>query len=54
MSENTSPFVADPDNPTDDELAAAIRRGLDNGTLIDAADWMAAHAAELGKDASLA
>jgi hypothetical protein len=39
-----SPYVADPLNPTDDELAAAIERSLANGTLIDAADWMAAHA----------
>ena len=45
------PFVADPANPTDDELAAAIERSLALGTLIDAGDWMAAHAAELGKDA---
>ena len=48
-----SPYVADPASPTDEELSAAIQRGLDNGTLIDAADWMAEHAAELGRDASL-
>jgi hypothetical protein len=47
--EDTSPYVADPLNPTDEELSAAIQRGLDNGSLIDAADWMAQNAAELGK-----
>ena len=41
-----SPFVADPDNPTDEEIAAAIQRSLDAGTLIDAADWMARYEAE--------
>ena len=41
MSDAASPFVADPANPTDDELAAAIQRGLANGTLIDAAAWLA-------------
>lgn len=41
-----SPFVADPDNPTDAELAAAIQRSLDAGLLIDAADWLAANAPE--------
>ena len=44
---NESMYVADPLNPTDEELAAAIQRGLANGTLIDAADWMAAHAVEV-------
>ena len=51
--EPTPVYAVDPLNPTDAELAAAIQRGLDNGTLIDAADWMAQHAAELGKDTSL-
>jgi len=36
-----SEFVKDPANPTDAELAAAIERGLANGTLIDAADFFA-------------
>jgi|SRR5215471_19488524 len=36
-----SPYVADPANPTDAELAAAIQRGLADGTLIDAADFLA-------------
>ena len=35
------PYAIDPANPTDAELAAAIQRGLADGTLIDAADWMA-------------
>jgi hypothetical protein len=39
--EAVSPFVADPANPTDEELAAAIQRGLDNGTMIDADVWLA-------------
>jgi hypothetical protein len=34
-------YVADPMNPTDAEMSAAIQRGLANGTLIDAADWLA-------------
>lgn len=37
-------FAADPMNPTDAELSAAIERGLENGTLIDSADWMAREA----------
>lgn len=41
MSE--SPFVKDPENPTDAELAAAIQRGLADGSLVDAADWLAAN-----------
>ena len=45
----TLAYAADPANPTDAELAAAIQRSLDNGSLIDAADWMAEHAAELGR-----
>ena len=40
------PYVADPANPADAELAAAIQRGLADGSLIDAADWLAQHAAE--------
>jgi hypothetical protein len=36
-----SPFVADPANPTDDEIAAAIQRGLDDGSIIDSADFLA-------------
>jgi len=44
-----APYVVDPLNPTDEELAAAIQRGLGNGSLIDAADWMAQHAAELDR-----
>jgi hypothetical protein len=43
------PYVADPLNPTDEELAAAIQRSLELGTLIDAEEWMARHAAELGR-----
>ena len=39
-----SPYVADPLNPTDEELSAALQRGLDNGSLIDAAEWMARNA----------
>lgn len=39
-----SPYVADPANPTDEELAAAIKRSLEAGTLIDADDWMARNA----------
>ena len=35
------PYAVDPMNPTDAELAAAVERGLANGTLIDAADWLA-------------
>jgi hypothetical protein len=41
-----SPYVVDPANPTDDELAAALERGLADGTLIDAADWLAANRPE--------
>ena len=44
-----SPYVADPANPTDAEISAAIERGLANGSLIDAGEWMARHAAELGR-----
>lgn len=36
-----NPFAADPASPTSDELAAAIQRGLDNGTLITAEDFLA-------------
>ncbi|MCW2929925.1 MAG: hypothetical protein JWM19_887 [Actinomycetia bacterium] len=37
----SNPFAADPDYPTDDELAAAIQRGLDRGDLITAEDFLA-------------
>ena len=37
-------FAVDPLNPTDAELSAAIERGLADGTLIDAVDWMAEQA----------
>ena len=36
-----SEFVKDPANPTDAELAAAIDRGLADGSLIDAEAWIA-------------
>lgn len=42
----TSPYVADPAYPTDEELTAAVERGLADGSLIDAGEWMARHAAE--------
>lgn len=50
------PFAADPLNPTGEELAAAIQRGLADGTLIDAADWMAreAEAHASGPEAAIA
>jgi hypothetical protein len=32
------------DEPTDAELSAAIERGLADGSLIDATDWLAANA----------
>lgn len=38
-----SPYVQDPANPTDAELAAAIQRGLADGSLIDAEAWLADH-----------
>jgi len=38
---NESPFVKDPANPTDAEIAAAIARGLANGTIITAEDFLA-------------
>jgi len=37
----TGEYVKDPASPTDAELSAAIERGLADGTLIDAEDWMA-------------
>jgi hypothetical protein len=43
-NEEGYPYVADPLNPTDDELTAAIKRGLADGTLIDADEWMARNA----------
>lgn len=39
-----SDYVKDPANPTDAEIVAAIERGLANGTLVDAAEWLAANA----------
>lgn len=36
-----SPFVADPANPTDDELAAAIQRGMADGSIITAEEFLA-------------
>jgi hypothetical protein len=47
-----SPYVADPENPTDAELAAAVERGLADGTLIDSADWLAQQAAETADPAA--
>lgn len=41
-----APYVIDPANLTDAEMAAGIQRGLSDGSLIDAADWMAANAPE--------
>jgi len=38
---NGSPYVQDPANPTDAELAAAIERGLADGSLITAEDFLA-------------
>ena len=35
-----SPYVKDPLNPTDAELAAAIQRGLANGTILDARQFL--------------
>jgi hypothetical protein len=40
-SKPTPVFVKDPANPTDAELAAAIERGLADGSLIDASEWLA-------------
>ena len=45
-----NPYVADPANPTDAEIEAAIERSLANGSLIDADDWLERHAAELDRD----
>jgi hypothetical protein len=45
-----SAFVADPDNPTDFELAAALDRGLADGSLIDSADWLAEQRAKDAAD----
>lgn len=36
----TAEYVKDPANPTDAELAAAVKRGLATGQLVDAAEWM--------------
>lgn len=49
--EPASPFVADPANPTDAELGAAVERGLADGSLIDSADFLA-RAAENDADAT--
>jgi hypothetical protein len=40
-----SPYVKDPLNPTDAELAAAVQRGLANGTILTAEQFLekAAH-----------
>lgn len=38
-----APFVIDPASPTDAEMAAAVTRGLADGSLVDAADWLAAN-----------
>lgn len=46
-----SPYAADPGNPTDAELAAAIQRGLDSGQLVDAKDWLAEHDADTEPEA---
>lgn len=48
---NLPPFVADPLNPTDDELAAAIDRGLADGSIIDSAEFLARTRARLAQDA---
>jgi hypothetical protein len=45
------PYAVDPLNPTDAELTAAIQRGLADGTLIDADDWLAREQA--GKELEL-
>jgi hypothetical protein len=34
-------YVKDPEHPTDAELAAAVKRGLASGQLVDAGEWMA-------------
>lgn len=54
MTDSKPVFVVDPSNPTDDELVAAIERGLADGSLIDASEWLACnrqermhHAAEI-------
>jgi hypothetical protein len=39
--EPASPFVADPENPTDAELAAAVERGLADGSIITAEQFLA-------------
>lgn len=36
-----SPYVADPANPTDAEMSAAIQRGLDSGQIITAEQFLA-------------
>lgn len=40
------PYAADPLNPADEELAAAIQRGLADGSLIDAGEWLERHEAD--------
>jgi hypothetical protein len=49
--EPASPFVADPENPTHDEIAAAIQRGLADGSIIDADTWLAQAAQDDAQDA---
>jgi len=46
-------YAVDPLNPTDAELSAAIDRGLADGTLIDAADWLAANASGFEREPEL-
>jgi hypothetical protein len=41
LEAEAGPYAVDPLNPTDAELSAAIHRGLADGSLIDAADWLA-------------
>ena len=47
----TGPYAVDPLNPTDAELSAAIDRGLADGSLIDAADWLARNEPEMDPEA---
>jgi hypothetical protein len=47
MTNPGSPYVRDPLNPTDAELAAAITRGIETGQLLTVEEFFAA-AAELG------
>jgi hypothetical protein len=47
------PYAADPLNPTHAELSAAIDRGLADGSLIDAADWLARNKPEMDPEREL-